>query len=321
MFEGINPSSMKRILPALVFILLLSRSVNLYSQIVAKGYSTPVMQAFQKGKTFAVLTNDETFNQWFRQALQKQWTINQLQFITAAKLDSIVSNDKNFFLFAQAKDEKTGVFHLLNADDLVKKKEFFVMLSQGGAKQSKLLFTSALTGPKILGSFRYGPDRAELTSGMMECEMLFSLLNQSLQVVIENKIKNEVKDSVKWVISDGYSKEIKDKVLLINRSYYNGAISLDDNPLITDKVLEDYPWDYLIVGKDSVAEMFNDPSGNYCYLFLYFPGARFKKTEDSGDILVYDPRQKKFLYFDDNLDGPWIEKWKMKALVAAAKRK
>jgi ABC-type branched-subunit amino acid transport system substrate-binding protein len=85
MFEGINPSSMKRILPALVFILLLSRSVNLYSQIVAKGYSTPVMQAFQKGKTFAVLTNDETFNQWFRQALQKQWTINQLQFITAGK--------------------------------------------------------------------------------------------------------------------------------------------------------------------------------------------------------------------------------------------
>jgi hypothetical protein len=76
-----------------------------------------------------------------------------------------------------------------------------------------------------------------------------------------------------------------------------------------------------VVGKDSVQLLLDDPSGNYCYLFLYYPSAHFKTIDDCGDILVYDPAQKKMLYFGDNINGPWFEKWKMKEMISSIKAK
>lgn len=322
MFEELNPTEiMKHLFPALVYFFFSCFFSFCSAQIVSKGYSAPVMQAFLKGETYVVLTNDDSFDEWLRSTMGKQWTVSQVQFITPVQLDSLVVSDKIFFLYAQAKDEKTGAARLLNSDDLAKKKEYYIVLSQGGYKQSKLLFAAGTTGSKVIGSFRYGPDRAELAAGMFECEMMFCLLNQSLQIVMERKVKSVVKDSVKWVITDENAGLIRDKTLLINRAYYDGAISLEEKPLVIDKVLDDYPYDYLIVGKDSATLMFDDPSEDYCYLFFYFPSPRLKVSEDSGDILVYDPLQKKMLYFEDNINGPWFEKWKMKQMLTFIKRK
>lgn len=289
------------------------------AQIVSKTYSSAVMQAFIKGQTYAVLTTDDTFNKWFQSTLEKQWTVNPIQFISAAKLDSVVISDKNFILFPQSKDEKTAAVRLLTGDDLAKKKEFFIVLSQGGYKTSKLLFAAGATGSKVLGSFRYGPDRAELGAGMLESEIMLSLLNQSLQAVIDKKIRSVVKDSVKWVITDENVGRLRDQTLLINRSYYDGTIAHEEKPLVSEKVLEDYPYEYLVVSKDSVQLLFDESSGDYSYLFLYFPTVRFKTEDDSGDIIVYDPFLKRVLYYEDNMSGPWFEKWKLKQLIALVK--
>jgi len=274
-----------------------------------------------KGKIFAVLTNDDQFNKWYQSTVQKVWSCSEIQFITAAELDSAVRSDKNFFLFPQAKDDKTAAVHLLNSDDITKKKEFYVVLSQGGYKQTKLLFTSALTGTKIIGSFRYSPERSEITAGMTECEMLIALLNQSMQVIMAYQIKNEVKDSVKIVITDEFASQIAEKTLIINQAYTDGSIALEDKPIITEKVLADYPYESQVVAKDGLEDMLSGDTEAYCYLFFYFPSQYIKPSDDSGDILVYDPAQKKFLYYDDNLDGPWFEKYKMKDMVYAIKSK
>ncbi|MEO6167976.1 MAG: hypothetical protein ABIO98_10715 [Chitinophagales bacterium] len=289
------------------------------AQVVSKTYSSAVMQAFIKGQTYAVLTSDDTFNKWFQSTLEKQWTVNSIQFISPSRLDSLVVSDKNFFLFVQAKDEKTSVIHLLTGDDLAKKKEFFIVLSQGGYKQSKLLFSAGTSGSKVLGSFRYGPDRAELTAGMLECEIMLSLFNQSLQAVVDKKIRSVVKDSVKWVITDENVGRLRDQTLLINHAYYDGTIALEEKPLVSEKVLEDYPYEYLVVSKDSVQLLFDESSGDYCYLFLYFPSARIKTEDDCGDIIMYDPFLKRILYYEDNMSGPWFEKWKMKQLISLVK--
>jgi len=307
---------MKKILLFIFIAANLTQSV--FAQVVTKTFNTPAIQAFAKGKTYAILTNDDGFNQWWQSTLQKVWTSSDLNFIPATSLDSIVISDKNIFLFAQAKDDRTAAVHLLNSDDITKKKEFYVVLTQGGYKQSKLLFTPATTGPKVIGSFRFAPDRADLTAGMFECEMLLALLNQSVQVIVDSKIKSEVKDSVKYVITDPNADQIKDKTLLINRAYNDGSIALEGKPIISDKVLNDYPYPYQIVGKDSVNDLVNDGS-NYAYLFFYFPSQYLKTTDDVGDILVYDPSQKKFLYFDDNMDGPWFDKSKLKDMIYAIK--
>jgi len=63
-----------------------------------------------------------------------------LTYITSAQLDTAVKSDKNVFLFAQARDKSGAAVHLLNSDDITAKKDFMVMLEQGGAKQSKYLF-------------------------------------------------------------------------------------------------------------------------------------------------------------------------------------
>jgi hypothetical protein len=307
---------MKSILPLL--LLLLAAAVS-PAQIVTKDFDSPVMQSFISGKTYAVLSNDADFDEWFQGIVERHWTVSQVSFIKPAELDSLVRSDKNFILFAQAKDDKSSSMRLLNTDDLAKKKEYYVVLSQGGHKQTKLLFTTALTGAKIIGSFRYSPERASIGAGRIEGEMLLALMNQSLQIIIERQIKSEVKDSVKYVITDELAAQIADKTLLFSLAYTDGSISLEDKPLLTQKVMQDYPYAYEEVEHDAVeSRLENDPAA-YAYLFLYFPSQYIKVSDDSGDILVYDPAQKKFLYFDDNLNGPWFEKWKMKDLVYAIK--
>ncbi|MBS1657395.1 MAG: hypothetical protein JST18_04780 [Bacteroidetes bacterium] len=291
------------------------------AQLVTKSASAPAMQAFGSSRVFALLTGDQQFDEWYQAAVQRVWTVSAISFAPATALDSLVVSDKNFFLFAQAKDDRSSIMHLLNSDDITKKKEFIVVLSQGGYKQSKLLFTPALTGPKIIGSFRFSPERAELTAGMVECEMLIALLNQSVQIILERNIKTEVKDSVKYVISDGLANQIADKTLLINKAYNDGSISLEDKPLISDKVLSDYPYPYELTEKASLENQLSGETESFCYLFFYFPSQYIKVSEDSGDILIYDPAQKKFLYFEDNMDGPWFEKWKMKDMVYAIRAK
>jgi hypothetical protein len=289
------------------------------AQIVTKSASAPAMQAFSNGRVFAVLTGDEQFDEWYQTAVGRVWSVSTILFTSAASLDSLVLSDKNFFLYAQAKDDRSSAMHLLNSDDITRKKEFYVVLSQGGYKQTKLLFTPALTGPKIVGSFRFSPERAELTAGMMECEMLIALINQSVQVILERNIKTEVKDSVKYVISDALANQIAEKTLLINQAYNDGSISLEDKPIVSDKVLGDYPYPNELTDKVTLEDQLRGDSEAFCYLFFYFPSQYIKVSEDSGDILVYDPAQRKFLYFEDNLEGPWFERWKMKDLIYAIK--
>ena len=304
-----------------VALLCVSQTFPCFAQMITKGCNAPAIKAFQQqGHLYVVLTDDTSFNQWLRAAVKEQWTASSYGFINSTDIDSSVRSDKNFLLYAQSKDEK-AVIHLLNTDDVQKKKEFYIVLSQGGYKQTKYLFSAPLNGPKVVGSFRFAPESTNFTIGMKECELLLSLLNQSLKIIIDNRIKTEVKDSVKWMISDGNASSIKEKTLLISRAYNDGTFSLDDKDIISNKVLEDYPFDYSLVGRDSAEILLNDGSSNYCYLLFYFPAPRFKTTDDSGDILVYDPSQKKFIYFEDNMDGPWFEKWKMKEMVAAIKAK
>lgn len=312
---------MKKIILPLLCLYVLANCTPATAQLVSKSYTSSVMKAFMNGQTYAVLTADAPFNAWFQSALEKQWTVSPLQFITPAQLDSAVISDRNFFLYAVAKDEKTSAIRQLTTDDLSKKREFFFVLSQGGYKQAKMLYAAGTGGSKVLGSFRYGPDRADLTAGMIDNEIMLSLLNQSLKVVMDYKIKSMVKDSVKWTISDENDKQISEKTLLISRACNDGTIALDDKPLVSSKVLSDYVYEYLIVSKDSIQTLFDESSGEYCYLMLYFPTAHFKTLEDCGDIIIYDPFLKKVLYYEDNLDGPWLEKWKLKQLMNAVKSK
>ena len=306
----------------LLLCLICLLTINSVSgQLVTKTYSSSVMKAFNKGQTFAVLTEDQAFNKWFQSTLEKHWTVSQLTFISSAQLDTLVISDKNFFIYAQAKDEKTGLFRLVTGDDLTKNKEYFFVCAQGGYKQAKLLFAAGTSGSKILGSFRYGPDRAALTAGMIENEIMIALLNQSLQTIIEQKIRTEIKDSLKWAMSDENVKLLRDKTLLINYAYADGSILVEDEVLIAEKALFDYPYEYLVIPKDSVQILFDESSGEYAYLFFYFPTAKIKLEEDCGDIIIYDPFLKKVLYYEDNMNGPWLEKWKIKQLVSAIKRK
>lgn len=318
---NIETAIMKKVILFLFCLQLMQFDNALYAQMVSKSYTSSVMKAFIDGQTYAVLTDDEAFNLWLQSTLKKLWGVNAMQFIRESDLDSAVSGINNFFLYPFTKDSKTGAGRLLNSEDLANKREFYFVLSQGGYKQAKLLYASGTGGSKILGSFRYGPDRAEMTAGMLECEIMLALLNQSLQAVIDFKIRSTVKDSVKWTISDANDKLIADQTLLINRTYYDGTLSVEEKPLVSEKVLEGYLYEYLVIGKDSVQEFFDTSTGEYCYLFFYFPTARIKTTEDSGDIIIYDPYRKRVLYYEDNVNGPWFEKWKMKLLLAAIKSK
>lgn len=300
---------------------LLSGTKFASAQLVTKTYSSSVMKAFVKGQTFAVLTEDQPFNSWFQSTLEKQWTVSPVTFISGTQLDTLVMSDKNFFIYAQTKDEKTGLNRMLTGDDIVKNKEYYIVFAQGGYKQSKLLYAAGTTGSKILGAFRYGPERAALGAGIVENEIMVALLNQSLQTVNEYKIRTEIKDSLKWSMSDENVKLLRDKTLLINYAYTDGSIAAEGEPLISEKVLYDYPYEFMVVSKDSVSILFEASTGEYCYLFLYFPAAKIKLEEDCGDIIVYDPFLKKILYYEDNMNGPWLEKWKLKQLVASIKRK
>ena len=66
--------------------------------------------------------------------------------------------------------------------------------------------------------------------------------------------------------------------------------------------------------------MKNNPA-NHVYLFLYYPSSYVKESDDSGDILVYDPTQKKMLYYEDNRMGPWMEKGEFKEMVYGIKQR
>ena len=290
------------------------------AQVVNKDYASAAVQALMKGNTYVVLTTDSTFNKWLHHALEEVWTVSKLTYITTTELDSFVKSDKNVFLFAQSRDDRGAAFHLVNGDDMSKKKEFTVILSQGGFHQTKYLFTPATSGPKIIGYFRYAPERAEVTAGMIEGEMLLAFMNQSLQIVIDNKVRGSVRDSI-WDHIYIESPQIKDKTMIFNKAYSDGTIILDKKVLLTDKLIEDYPYTNESMSPDSVKQMLNEEPGNYCYLFLYYPSAYVKQThsDDSGDILVYDAAQKKLLYYDDNLSGPWLEKSEFKDMLYAIK--
>lgn len=104
MFDPHNRlASMKNVFLAFFCFCLLNNSIPGAAQIVSKSYTSATMQAFIKGQTYAVLTTDETFNKWFQSTLEKQWTVNQLQFISAAKFDTFVISDKNFLFMQKQK--------------------------------------------------------------------------------------------------------------------------------------------------------------------------------------------------------------------------
>jgi len=290
------------------------------AQVITKDYNSAAMQAMVKGKTYAILTNDSTFNQWWRQALDGVWTVSTVTYITSAQLDTVVKSDKNVFLFAQARDKSGAAVHLINSDDITAKKDFLVILAQGGAKQSKYLFTPATSGPKIIGYFRYSPERADVTAGMLEGEMLLAFMNQSLQIIVDNKIKGSVRDSV-WDRIYVDAPQIKDKTMLFNKAYSDGTIALSKKVLLSDKVVEDYPYEYKETSPDTVKDILKNNPANYVYLFLYYPSSYVNQADDSGDILVYDPTQKKMLYYDDNLTGPWMEKSEFKDMIYAIKQR
>jgi hypothetical protein len=278
------------------------------------------MQAMVKGKTYALLTNDSTFNQWWRQTLDGVWNVSTLTYITAAQLDTAVKSDKNVFLFPQSRDKSGAAVHLMNSEDIANKKDFVVMLEQGGVKQAKYLFTPATSGPKIIGFFRYSPERAEVTAGMLEGEMLLAFMNQSLQIITDGKIKGSVRDSV-WDHIYYEAPQIKEKTMLFNKAYSDGTIALEKKVLLNNKVIDDYPYEYQQTSPDTVKDILKNNPGNYVYLFLYYPSSYVNQADDSGDILVYDPNQKKMLYYDDNLSGPWLEKGEFKDIIYATKQK
>ena len=298
-------------------------TINIFSspaQVIFKDYNSVAVQAMLKGRTYAVLTNDSTFNQWFRQALGNVWTVSEITYIKPVELDSFVKSDKNVFMFAEVRDDRGAAVHLLTADDMGKKKDFIMMLSQGGFKQTKYLFTPSTSGPKIIGFFRYSPERSDVTTGLIEGEMLLAFMNQSLQIIIDNKIRGGVRDSI-WEHIYVEAPQIKDKTMLFNTAFSDGTIELDKKVLVSDKLIGDYPFPYQQTTPDTIREIFSDNPGNYCYLFLFYPSAYVNKADDNGDILVYDPSQKKFLYYDDNFNGPWFEKGEMKDLIYSIKER
>lgn len=305
------------------FLVVLVSGVTILTskaQLVSRDFNSAAVQALVKGKTYVMLTEDSSFNQWLHHTLDEVWTVSDLTYITLAQLDSFLKSDKNVFLFAQARDDRGAAFHLLNSDDLNKKKEFTVILSQGGFRQAKYLFTPSTSGPKIIGHFRYAPERAEVTSGMIEGELLLAFLNQSLQIIIDNKMRGNVRDSV-WDRLYTEAAQIKDKTMIFNNAYSDGTIVLEKKVLVSEKLIEDYPFTYESMAPENVHQILNGEPGNYCYLFLYYPSAYVNQADDSGDILVYDVAQKKFLYYDDNLNGPWFEKSEFKDMIYAIKER
>jgi len=311
---------MKQIFSILYVSFFISTILITNAQVVFKDYNAAALQAMIKGRTYAVLTNDTTFNKWFQHSLDQVWSVSTLTYITAAQLDTAVKSDKNVFLFAQARDKSGGAVHLLNSEDIAGKKDFLMMLSQGGAKQAKYLFTPATSGPKIIAYFRYSPERADVTAGMLEGEMLLAFMNQSLQIIVDNKIKGGVHDSI-WYRISYEAPQIKDKTMLFNKAYSDGTIALEKKVLLNDKIVEGYSFDYRQTTSDTIKDILENNPANYVYLFLYYPSSYVNQADDSGDILVYDPSQKKMLYYDDNLSGPWVEKGEFKDIEYAIKQK
>ncbi|MEO5674095.1 MAG: hypothetical protein ABIQ74_05565 [Chitinophagales bacterium] len=301
----------------LLILPVLSASL-VQAQLISKDFNNAAVQAMVNGKLNVVLTDDSTFNKWLKEALGKVWSVTSISFINSQELDTLVKSEKNVFLFAQAREDRGAAVHLLNAEDIAKKKDCIFMLSQGGFRQTKYLFTPATSGPKIIGFFRFSPERAATTAGNFELEMLLAFMNQSLQIIIDHKIRGSVRDSV-WDHIYNDAAQIKDKTLLFNKAYADGTIELDKKVLLNQKLIDDYPFDFQALTADSVKLILQNDPGNFCYLFLYYPSSYVNKADDSGDILVYDIAGKKFLYYDDNYDGPWMEKGEMKDMIYAIK--
>lgn len=301
----------------LLILPVLSASM-VQAQLISKDFNNAAVQVMVSGKLNVVLTDDSTFNKWLVEVLGKVWSVTGISFINSQELDTLVKSDKNVFLFAQAREDRGAAVHLLNAEDIAKKKDCIFMLSQGGFRQTKYLFTPATSGPKIIGFFRYSPERAATTAGNFELEMLLAFMNQSLQIIIDHKIRGSVRDSV-WDHIYNDAAQIKDKTLLFNKAYADGTIELDKKVLLSQKLIDDYPFDFQALTADSIKLILQNDPGNFCYLFLYYPSSYVNQADDSGDILVYDITGKKFLYYDDNYDGPWMEKGEMKDMIYAIK--
>ncbi len=304
----------------LSLLIQIGKSVSSNGQVILKDFNNAAMQAMLKSGLNVVLSNDTVYNTWLKHAVNDVWSVVPVSFILPADLDTLAKSDKNVFLFAQARDEHGAAVHLLNSDDITKKRDCIYMISQGGVRQTKYLFTPATSGPKIIGFFRYSPERAETTAGNFELEMLLAFMNQSLQIITDHKVKGSVRDSV-WDHIYTEAPQIKDKTMLFNKAYSDGTIDLKKKVLLNDKIISDYPFEYHLTSPDTVKDILNHEPGNYCYLFLYYPSSYVNQADDSGDILVYDPSQKKFLYYDDNLDGPWFEKGEMKDMIYAVKER
>ncbi len=272
------------------------------------------MKLFANCTTFAILTDDDSYNEWFTRVLEHHWTVRPFRLIQRSQLDSLVLSDRNFFLYAQTRDEKGAGMRLAGKADFDAQKELVYVLSQGGHKQAKYLFTTALSGPRILSAFRYAPARAAETAGPWEAEMLIAYLNQSLELILKHQIKGAVRDSVRDRICRN-APRIADKTMLFNESYTDGTIMLEKKVLMSEKVIKDYPYRYQMVNRYSIGTKFQDAQLNPCYLFLYFPSQYVNQVDDGGDILVYDPIEKTFLYAEDNYGGPWFEKWELKDML------
>ncbi|MCS6990614.1 MAG: hypothetical protein NZL95_01990 [Chitinophagales bacterium] len=285
-----------------------------YGQLVSKDANQPAMKALMNGTVYVLTTNDDAFNDWLARVMEEHWTVRPYRLIHMNQIDSFMGSDKNLFFFAQCREDKGTSMRLATAADFSAKKELIFMLTQGGVKQSKYLFTPALTGPKVISAYRFSPDRAEETAGMFEAEMLIAYLNQSLNIIISNNIKGSVKDSVRDRIS-ALAPQIQQKTMLFNQAYSDGTIMLENKPLINEKVIRDYPYRYKMVNKFNLGDHLKDASLNPCYLFLYFPSQYVNQVDDCGDLLVYDPIQKMFLYAEDNYGGPWMEKWELKDML------
>ncbi|MCS6917748.1 MAG: hypothetical protein RMK52_07455 [Chitinophagales bacterium] len=298
----------------IAWLLLVFAAESVHSQLVSKDVNQPAMKALMNGTVFVLATDDDAYNQWLARVMEEHWTVRPYRLIHLSQADSFIGSDKNLFFFAQCREDKGTAMRLATSSDLAAKKELIFMLIQGGVKQSKFLFTPALTGPKVISAYRFSPDRAEETAGMFEAEMLIAYLNQSLNLILSNNIKGSVKDSVRDRISS-LAPQIQDKTMLFNEAYSDGTIMLEKKPLISDKVIKDYPYRHKMVNKFNLSSHLNDGSISPCYLFLYFPSQYVNQVDDSGDLLVYDPVQKMFLYAEDNYGGPWMEKWELKDML------
>ncbi|MCY7411178.1 MAG: hypothetical protein LH473_12970 [Chitinophagales bacterium] len=307
-----------KILLALFFFIVCSSFVK--AQVITKGCSNASVKLMLHSKTYVVLTGDENFDTWMKATFEKHWMVAPFQFVTVTELDTLVKSDKRIFFFPQAKDDKTPSMRLLTTADIEAKKDMVFILSVGGFKQTKYLYTPATTGTKVIAFFKFSPTRAETTAGMIEPEIMIAFMNQSIQTVIDNKIKTEVKDSVSLMICKNATAMVG-KTLIVHNAYNDETIMLDDKVLINDKVLQDYPYTYQLKSKADIETIINDGSENFCYLFLYFPSQYVNQADDSGDIIVYDAGSKKILYYGENYEGPWVEKWEFKDLIYATKGK